>query len=685
MEHWLYLLVAISCLTASSAQFHDVFQHLNQQSRDQQAWTDLERQMSHWVQSQLHGNESTAAGQVPPRRISLLYGIFKLLRGSAVSSVPTAFDKNVSSECYSASRRYLHAIENLEVWALKMQESSGKLPDGFVDGFLSGQAMGLYDECLSVRAHVSEAPFQGRYCTVYFATEHVNESDVSAKSPDRHQLGDNWITLLDFLQTLLSGERIAPKEADGHFGLISLARGMGICIPSVCSAADVRQAIAQLVGSFPLPGEKGKRSSIVTITDERYCYSDDDPVPSFDGPDIVVIVVLSVIGLLVVAATIHEYVRKYLNQPVDPKSDGIAVRALHCFSALNNSRKLLATTKSSENFGCVNGIRVISTTWVVMGHSYYVLVLASYSNISGAAKDLHNWSFQTIANGTVSVDSFFVLSGMLVACGLLRELDRSKGRLNIPLFYIHRYLRLTPVYAVILAFLATLVVYLGSGPNWQDIHYSMTEACRNEWWRNLLYINIYFDSQLGGCMGETWYLTNDMLLYLLSPLFVYPLWRWKKRGVIWVVFAVLALLSAGVAVWTVYEFPLGMPSRPFDPPGTGDFSHLYYVSPAMRSPPYLLGILLGYLLHVTKNKPVKIPKMLVAFLWAASTAVALAVVYGLVPFLREDKVPHVDDLTRVAYGSLNHFAWALSLSWVIFACIKGYGGIVEDCSDGPRS
>ena len=64
-------------------------------------------------------------------------------------------------------------------------------------------------------------------------------------------------------------------------------------------------------------------------------------------------------------------------------------------------------------------------------------------------------------------------------------------------------------------------------------------------------------------MGETWYLTNDMLLYLLSPLFVYPLWRWKKRGVIWVVFAVLALLSAGVAVWTVYEFPLGMPSRPY--------------------------------------------------------------------------------------------------------------------------
>ena len=57
--------------------------------------------------------------------------------------------------------------------------------------------------------------------------------------------------------------------------------------------------------------------------------------------------------------------------------------------------------------------------------------------------------------------------------------------------------RLTPVYAIILAFLATLVVYVGSGPDWQNIRYSMVEVCRSEWWRNLLYINIYMQSPVG--------------------------------------------------------------------------------------------------------------------------------------------------------------------------------------------
>lgn len=51
------------------------------------------------------------------------------------------------------------------------------------------------------------------------------------------------------------------------------------------------------------------------------------------------------------------------------------------------------------------------------------------------------WEMETIVNATVSVDSFFVMSGLLVSYLLLRELDRSGGKLNLPLFYVHRYLR----------------------------------------------------------------------------------------------------------------------------------------------------------------------------------------------------------------------------------------------------
>ena len=43
--------------------------------------------------------------------------------------------------------------------------------------------------------------------------------------------------------------------------------------------------------------------------------------------------------------------------------------------------------------------------------------------------------------GIVSVDTFFLMSGCLVAYLMFKELDKSRGNVNFPLIYIHRYLR----------------------------------------------------------------------------------------------------------------------------------------------------------------------------------------------------------------------------------------------------
>ena len=94
----------------------------------------------------------------------------------------------------------------------------------------------------------------------------------------------------------------------------------------------------------------------------------------------------------------------------------------------------------------------------------------------------------TVLNLTQFVDIFFLISGLLVTFSLLRELDQNKGKFNVGYYYLHRYLRLTIVYAFILGFIATLTVYLGTGPYWYTVH-DYSNFCRNAWWRQFLYSN----------------------------------------------------------------------------------------------------------------------------------------------------------------------------------------------------
>ena len=118
-------------------------------------------------------------------------------------------------------------------------------------------------------------------------------------------------------------------------------------------------------------------------------------------------------------------------------------------------------------------------------YSVFLKTLANYLPIF---QDFKTLGMQTFGNASVSVDTFFLMSGLLVSFLLLRELDRNKGKFNVGLYYLHRYLRLTIVYAFILGFIATLTVYLGTGPYWYTVH-DYSNFCRNAWWRQFLYSN----------------------------------------------------------------------------------------------------------------------------------------------------------------------------------------------------
>jgi peptidoglycan/LPS O-acetylase OafA/YrhL len=64
-------------------------------------------------------------------------------------------------------------------------------------------------------------------------------------------------------------------------------------------------------------------------------------------------------------------------------------------------------------------------------------------------------------------------------------------KFNVPLYYFHRYLRLTPALAAMLLAHAALFNYFGSGPLWQNTDAYLSKACRKYWWSTLLYIQNY--------------------------------------------------------------------------------------------------------------------------------------------------------------------------------------------------
>lgn len=60
---------------------------------------------------------------------------------------------------------------------------------------------------------------------------------------------------------------------------------------------------------------------------------------------------------------------------------------------------------------------------------------------------------------------------------------------------------------------------------------------------------------------------------------------------------------------------------------------------------------------------------LVTFLWIISIVTTFVLVHGLYNELNE--------IQSAAYVALSHTAWALSISWIIIACVTGYGGPVN--------
>ena len=106
-----------------------------------------------------------------------------------------------------------------------------------------------------------------------------------------------------------------------------------------------------------------------------------------------------------------------------------------------------------------------------------------------------------------------------------------------------------------------------------------------------------------------------MQMYIVSPILIYPLYKGWKIWKFHVGYTLAAAIYGSLTFYMGYvtvHYTLGPENgfmRHAVPGGMDQFNEMgdYYQKPWFRFQPYLIGMLLGYILFKTKNKEMKIP------------------------------------------------------------------------------
>ena len=417
------------------------------------------------------------------------------------------------------------------------------------------------------------------------------------------------------------------------------------------------------------------------------CTDDKKHGNTWKSENYVVVSILSVIGFLILMGTLIDVMRR--NEDVITKDNtnkkaGTVYQLITAFSLYSNLEFIFQQNnqKGTNRLDCLDGIRSISMTWVILGHNFLfgaAFLHGRNAEYINAVRSDHagGVAFEAI-NKDLSVDTFLFIGSTLLSYLLMKDLDKSngwfhaKGPLRVFLFYLNRYLRLTIPFAL------TIAVYIGIIPLFINQTmgarmFALQEAneCSKSWWRHILYINIWPDANhsTDGCIGQTWYLAFEMEWFLASPLLIYPLWMGKFGK---------AQKVIGILWWTVwflafYHFNIIWAS---DPDGYQRFADKWYLPSwdfapyGGRSHCYMLGLMMGYILHNTKNSDIKMPWLVNIAVWTVVSGVALSIIYGTYDM---DTWPKYK-----AWLTTFRALWGLCLGWVVFACVKGYGGPIND-------
>jgi len=456
-------------------------------------------------------------------------------------------------------------------YAQRMCDSWGTVESGYLDGNIRGE--GRYDECVFEKRmpeYYEEVGFldveiSGRYCSIF-----------------------------------------SPKEfgtEDGNRDYQFFKRQYGICIPSSCTEDD----IPVMTQYDPISGNATTYSGkCVPISSER----------EISASAIICMTLVILLNVVVFTVTFLEMSECY----IFPKSN-----FLSDFSAVKNTNALTTFMPREKReahpsiLNSLDGIKFFSLVSVVFGHTVLHAGLEYIDNFETLVQ-FGTTYFSKIIN-TVCVDSFLVVSGLLITMLTLKKLTqlREAKKRKMPeslfwsFFYIKRWLRLIPAMGFLICIQIGIYPFLGQGPVFEQHTKDHVEACEKYWWTNFLFINNFYPIKATqACVGWTWYLAVDWQCAIFAPILMVLFLKNRKVAL----FLIAVLLAVTISVTSYLDYTYDQYTTGITIPwfwlspqqkretGVTDRSSAYvadiYTKTWCRYGPYLVGMLGGFYFYQTR-------------------------------------------------------------------------------------
>ena len=477
---------------------------------------------------------------------------------------------------------------------------------------------------------------------------------------------------------------------------------MGICTPKSCSDADLEALSHELYVYY----QNTELSKILENPkfEESFKFNNREMPASAFYFIIFLIFYVTVVG-------ISTYL-EYLNEKFPNNEQLKNFEMIFAFSLISNYRKLIYVSKDVKNSHVLNGVKVLSMLLICLAHSYVYVAAGPVKNLAYTVNRVRkNFIYRPVYSGIYSVDAFFFIAGFLLAYFCIKQLHSSSGKMNWALFFIHRLLRIIPLFYFLNYFYIFLFPYTGFGPGWYLYHHSSNSACSDYWWSNFIFLNNFLPTSEYSCMPWTWYISCDMQFYFLTPLLLLLQYHRKNYGYI---FCGLLVVTNFICIIVQASLNDYLPGASGGLMNKEQFTGVY-IKPYDRMGAYILGMMLGYLIEdIERIKKVPKPQedielglintndmnlkpLLISNRGSIESKISkcvkvfknrlISMVTGIILILLMICVPYNYDNhggdywpkgVRVLFVAIEHIGFSIGFGLFLFPMLMGYGGMLKN-------